>query len=52
MTTNMTINTETAKPSVLVEIFVITPVVVAITYVLYLGFERPFVKRRILLDTK
>ena len=36
----------------LVEIFVITPIVVAITYVLYLGFERPFVKRRILLDTK
>ena len=36
----------------LVEIFVITPIVVAITYVLYLGFERPFLKRRILLDTK
>ena len=36
----------------LVEAFVITPIVVAITYVLYLCFERPFVKRPIVLNTK
>ena len=34
-----------------VEVFIIAPVVVAITYVPYLCFERPFVKRPIIFNT-
>ena len=41
-----------ALGGLLAEVFVITPLVVATTYVLYLGLEKPFVKRPILLNTK
>ena len=34
------------------EVFVMTPLVVAITYMFYLCFERPFVRRPVALDTK